>query len=181
MSNAIYAWLCQSYFSFLQSASSPQEIVTQAHGVGYKGVSLCDFDGVYGLVQGYKATKDLSDDSFRMFYGAQFLWKVEIDTQPPVPTLFDSQQPVFWQNRFVVVATHKKSYGHICELATYVHRLQKQAEEIDCDDEKVPWPRDAIAIIPMRGSQQLISPYHPDLLSQWITCVKRLTEKFDRV
>lgn len=177
----VYAWLCQSHFSFLQGASSPLELAQTARDLGYEGMALSDFDGAYGLVQAYKAKRELESETFRMFYGMQFLWKADVGVEAPSPRSFDDNLPVFWQNRIVLLAATKKAHAQISKLATYVHRFEKQARAIDLNDSDVPWPEDAIAILPSRGVQQLISPHQIEKQKLWISCVKLLCQKLRRV
>ncbi|KKO45308.1 DNA polymerase [Arsukibacterium ikkense] len=49
---------CQSYFSFLQGASSPQELVTQAAALGYQALAITDECSVAGVVRAYRAVNE---------------------------------------------------------------------------------------------------------------------------
>jgi error-prone DNA polymerase len=49
---------CQSYFSFLQGASSPEELVKRAAQLGYKALAITDECSVAGVVRAYRAIKD---------------------------------------------------------------------------------------------------------------------------
>src|SRR5690606_7995076 len=48
--------LGRSNFSFLQGASHPDEMVLRARSLGYKGLALCDLNGLYGVVRAYQST-----------------------------------------------------------------------------------------------------------------------------
>lgn len=52
--------LAKSNFSFLQAASHPEEMVHTAQALGYRGIGLCDSNGLYGVVRGYKAASQPS-------------------------------------------------------------------------------------------------------------------------
>ncbi len=59
MSHHGYAELfCRSYFSFLEGASSPEELVTAAVAQGLTALAVTDRDGVYGLVQAHRAARE---------------------------------------------------------------------------------------------------------------------------
>ena len=47
--------LGRSNFSFLQGASHPEEMVLEAQALGYRGLALCDLNGLYGVVRAYQA------------------------------------------------------------------------------------------------------------------------------
>src|SRR6185503_18361862 len=47
--------LAKSNFSFLQGASHPEEMVLQAQALGYRGLALCDANGLYGVVRGWQS------------------------------------------------------------------------------------------------------------------------------
>ena len=48
--------LGRSNFSFLQGASHPEEMVLHAQALGYRGMALCDLNGLYGVVRAFQAT-----------------------------------------------------------------------------------------------------------------------------
>lgn len=47
--------LGRSNFSFLQGASHPEEMVKRAQELQYKGIAICDVNGLYGVVRGHVA------------------------------------------------------------------------------------------------------------------------------
>jgi error-prone DNA polymerase len=49
----------KSHFSFLEGASSPEELVEHAHGLGLPALALTDRDGVYGIVRAHMKAKAL--------------------------------------------------------------------------------------------------------------------------
>ena len=49
--------LARSNFSFLQGASHPEELVLKAKSLGYRGLAICDVNGLYGVVRGYQAAE----------------------------------------------------------------------------------------------------------------------------
>jgi error-prone DNA polymerase len=46
-----------SAFSFLEGASLPEDLMTEAARLGYRSMALCDRDGVYGAPRFYQAAK----------------------------------------------------------------------------------------------------------------------------
>ncbi len=60
MSTQVYAPLwCKSNFSFLEGASSPEELVGEAHALGLSHIALTDRDGLYGVVAAFLEAKRL--------------------------------------------------------------------------------------------------------------------------
>ena len=51
--------LARSSFSFLRGASHPEEIVEHAFQLDLETVCLCDLDGIYGAVRGWKKYNEL--------------------------------------------------------------------------------------------------------------------------
>ncbi|HAN31653.1 MAG TPA: error-prone DNA polymerase, partial [Myxococcales bacterium] len=51
--------LVQSHFSFLESVSSPVELVEAAHQQGIKAICVSDRDGVYGIVRAWARATEL--------------------------------------------------------------------------------------------------------------------------
>ncbi len=60
--------LGRSSFSFLQGASSPEEMVETAQAFGLKSLALCDRDGLYGSVRAHARAKELG---FQFHVGAE--------------------------------------------------------------------------------------------------------------
>ncbi|MCS7238288.1 MAG: error-prone DNA polymerase [Thermoguttaceae bacterium] len=83
----------QSNFSFLLAASHPDELVRQAHALGYTALALTDRNSLAGIVRAYAAAKDLG---FKLLVGAEI---TPVDT-PPV----------------VLLAMNRVGYGHLCRL-----------------------------------------------------------------
>ncbi|MGN6103841.1 MAG: error-prone DNA polymerase [Kofleriaceae bacterium] len=50
---------CKSNCSFLEGASSPEELVTAAHALHLSSIALTDRDGVYGMVRAHTRARDL--------------------------------------------------------------------------------------------------------------------------
>ena len=49
----------RSYFSFLDGASAPEDMVARAHELGYAAVAVTDIDGVYGVPRAHLAARQL--------------------------------------------------------------------------------------------------------------------------
>src|SRR5947207_13127853 len=50
---------CHTNFSFLDGASQPEELATEAHRLGLKGLAVTDHDGFYGVVRFSGAARDM--------------------------------------------------------------------------------------------------------------------------
>lgn len=54
-----YELHCHSNFSFLDGASHPEELATQAARLGLSGLALTDHDGMYGVVRFHQAAREM--------------------------------------------------------------------------------------------------------------------------
>ena len=138
-------WLCHSNFSFLMGASHPHELIERAQGLGYHGLALTDYDGVYGSARMHNAwvrqskSLDSAQTPIRLFHGAEFhLAK-------------DHELPLLLQDTVALLATSHRGYHNLSALASYAHRDGKLAANIPPDALLSADVTDLAAIIPMRG------------------------------
>ena len=52
MNEYVPLW-CKSHYSFLEGASSPEELVAKAQDLGLPALALTDRDGLYGAVRAH--------------------------------------------------------------------------------------------------------------------------------
>lgn len=98
---------CQSNFSFLRAASHPDELVTQAAGLGYAAVGLTDIASIAGVVRAHGTAKELG---IALVVGAE----VHPTDCPPM---------VLWPS-------DRRAYGGLCRMLS---RGRMRAEKGDCD------------------------------------------------
>ena len=95
----MYAELhCHSAYSFLDGASPPDEILAEAHRLGYPAIALTDRNGLYGSLAFAHAAKPL---------GIQSITGAEV-------TLTDGSQ-------LVLLAETPEGYSNLCRLLTETH------------------------------------------------------------
>jgi len=92
---------CHSYFSFLDGASSPEELVARAADLGLEALALTDHDGLYGAVAFYRAA---TKADIKPIIGAEV-------------TLTDA-------SHLTLLAKNRHGYGNLCRLLSYAHRDQ---------------------------------------------------------
>ncbi len=135
-----FEWLSHSEYSFLVGVGRPECLVDRSHGLGYSGIALCDFDGVYGLVKGFKRAEKVPS-AFRFFYGA------ELHLFP------DHDLPVLQQKTLVLIATSHRGYRNLCCLLSACRREETGKKNPFLSLEK--WLEfdltDLVAVVPMRG------------------------------
>lgn len=90
---------CKSNFSFLEGASHPDELISQAAELGYCALAVTDRESLAGVVRAHRAAKELN---FKLIIGA------EVHPLDAAPT-------VLW-------ATDRNSYGRLCRLLTVGRR-----------------------------------------------------------
>jgi len=102
----VYAELhCHSAFSFLDGASPPDELLAEAHRLGYPAVALTDRNGIYGSLAFAHAAAPL---------GIQAITGAEV-------TLTDGSQ-------LILLAETAQGYASLCRLLTETHL---KAERLD--------------------------------------------------
>jgi error-prone DNA polymerase len=89
---------CKSNFSFLEGASHPEELISQAHTLNWPALALTDRDGIYGIVRAYKKAKEL---------GLHFVVGSQV-------TLEDASS-------LILLAQNKTGYTHLCRLLSRGH------------------------------------------------------------
>lgn len=98
--------LARSNFSFLQGASHPEEMVETAIQLGYQGISICDLNGLYGVVRGFNTVRSPShftasvhaSEDFRYHFGTELTLVEEIS--------------------LVLTPINKMGYHRLCEILT---------------------------------------------------------------
>jgi error-prone DNA polymerase len=143
-----HEWLCHTNFSFLAGASHPDECLDRAAALGYHGLGVTDFDGVYGLARthlhGRKLKQRLAEAGepplrTKLFYGAE------------LRLARDHDMPIVYQDTLAVVAQTREGYANLCALASYAHRGGKLYAHVPLAD-LLSRPVDGlVAIQPMRG------------------------------
>src|SRR2546430_1296269 len=96
---------CRSAFSFLDGASPPDELLAQAHSLGYPALALTDRNGIYGSLAFAHAAQPL---------GIQAITGAEV-------TLTDG-------SHVILLAETPQGYSNLCRLLTETHL---QAERLD--------------------------------------------------
>ena len=106
------ALFCKSYFSFLEGASSPAELVERADALGLQALALTDRDGVYGAVRAHMAARELN---VKLIHGAE----VSIDDGSAI----------------VLLAPDRDAYRNLCRLLTKGRlRCAKGESEVTWDE-----------------------------------------------
>ncbi|HEY4082955.1 MAG TPA: error-prone DNA polymerase [Burkholderiaceae bacterium] len=105
---------CLSSFSFLRSASDPDDLVTRAGELGYEALAITDECSLAGVVRAYSQCRRLAKDDLpvpRLLIGSEFLVRA------------DDDKPLF---KLVLLATNMNGYGN---LSQFITRLRRAAEK----------------------------------------------------
>jgi len=97
---------CKTNFSFLEGASHPNELVTEAARFGYAGMAVTDRNSLAGVVRAHVAAKEAG---LKLVIGAEV-------------TLVDASPVLLW-------AMNRHGYGRLCQLLT---RGRRQAPKGEC-------------------------------------------------
>ncbi len=134
---------CKSNFSFLDGASHPDELVTEAARLGLRALALTDRDGVYGAVRAHVKAREL---------GVHLVQGAEI-------TRTDG-------GRVILLATDRRGYANLCRLITIGRRRSPKGESSSTIDEIARhagglvalWPGEPIAAPDAPASNGEASP-----------------------
>ena len=87
----------RTHFSFLEGASSPNEMVAQAVALGLSALAVADRDGLYGIVRAHVAA---SEAGLPLVIGAT----LTLEDAPPL----------------VLLVQDRRGYGRLCRLVTHM-------------------------------------------------------------
>lgn len=102
--------ICMSNFSFLKGASHPEELVHQAHSLGYKALAITDECSLAGIVRAHAAAEKYN---FKLIVGSQFGF---------------SEKSEFAGERVVLLVKNINGYKHLCRLITQARRRSIKGE-----------------------------------------------------
>ena len=98
----------RTHFSFLQAASSPEELVERARELGYDAIGIADRDGLYGMV---RAHEQAAKHGLKLVVGCELTVRVA----PPHATL-------------TVHVASGDGYANLCHLLTRSHALHPKGK-----------------------------------------------------
>ncbi|WP_413569329.1 error-prone DNA polymerase [Bdellovibrio sp. HCB117] len=98
--------LGRSNFSFLQGASSPEEMVIEAIKLDYDGVGICDLNGLYGVVRGFLSVKSPS------------MFEASVQAKEGFKYLVGSELTLTDETSVTLIPINKEGYSHLCKLLT---------------------------------------------------------------
>jgi len=91
-------FFAKTHYSFLEGASSPEELFSTAAMRGYSGLGIADFNGLYGIARAHAASQN---QGIPLYIGSQISWK-------------NTSLHLFAMNR--------NGYGNLCELLSHIHQ-----------------------------------------------------------
>ena len=98
----------RSFFSFLEGAAAPEELVERAHALGYGALAVTDVDGVYGAPRAHLAAKRLG---LRLVHGAEITVATTERAASPGPGFAPA-------GRVVVLALDGRGWARLCRIIT---------------------------------------------------------------
>ncbi|CCN36885.1 putative Bacterial DNA polymerase III, alpha subunit [Vibrio nigripulchritudo SO65] len=98
---------CQTNFSFLEGASSPEELVTQADFLQYSAIAITDECSVAGVVRAHTAARD-QELKVKLIVGSLFRMNEEVE--------------------LILLAPDRQAYGELCRIITNARRRSAKGE-----------------------------------------------------
>lgn len=128
-----YAELCTlSNFSFLRGASHPEELVEQAHRLGYSALALTDECSLAGVVRAHVRARELG-----------------------IHLIIGSQLQVGESCRLVVLVTDRAAYAELSGLITLARRRSPKGQyRLHMEDLRFRLKRCLVIWLPQRGEQK---------------------------
>jgi error-prone DNA polymerase len=147
----------RSAFSFLEGASSPEDLVSVCAARGMATMALLDRDGVYGAPRFYQAAKKTA--SFRAHIGAE------------VTSAFGWRYPLLVESR--------AGYQNLCRLIT---RMKLRAHKGEGHIESEDLAGLSAGLICLTGGEEgpLVSALEKGGITRGLECVQQLCELFGR-
>ena len=96
----------RSYFSFLDAASAPEELVERAHTLGYRALAVTDVDGLYGVPRAHLEARRLG---LSLIVGAELTVALSDQAASPGPAFAPS-------GRLVLLALDAGGYARLSRL-----------------------------------------------------------------
>ena len=116
---------CKSYYSFLEGASAPDDLVARAAALGLSALALTDRDGVYGIPAAHEAAKAAG---VRLLVGSQ----VAVAGSAPIATRTGRMVD---PSTILLLAGDRRGYANLCRLLTRGRlRAPKGECRLDWDD-----------------------------------------------
>ena len=115
---------CHSAFSFLDGASSPEQLVLQAVALGYPALALTDHNGLYGSMVFAQAAKQL---------GLQAITGAEL-------TLLDG-------SHVTLLAETPRGYANLCRLITEAHLERDDRRDARLDFSSMEQRHDGLIVL----------------------------------
>lgn len=134
--------LARSNFSFLQGASHPEELILRAKELGYRGMAICDVNGLYGIVRGYQAAEKPS-----AFDAEQLAFTNDDGTSKiPFQYLCGSELTPYNASPLTLIPMNKNGYVKLCRLLTNAKRRAPKGHIVVDFEEILRANEDLIAI-----------------------------------
>lgn len=117
--------LGRSNFSFLQGASHPEEMVLRAQALGYRGLALCDLNGLYGVVRAFQAIE----------YPSHFTTpRPDALTSKPFTYHCGAEMQLIDRSSIALLPMNKDGYNNLCRIVTESKRSsEKGFSNLDFD------------------------------------------------
>jgi error-prone DNA polymerase len=135
-----WEWTSHTNFSFLTGASHPEDFVQRAYELGYRGLGITDYDGVYGIVRGYRRQQQFPEGrQLPLFYGCE------------MHLADDHTRPVVYRDTVTLLALNRAGYQQMNELISFAHRDSKDRAVLPLEHLLNRASPDLICLQPMRG------------------------------
>ncbi|HOB67454.1 error-prone DNA polymerase [Ottowia sp.] len=123
---------CLTHFSFQRGASSPEDLVRRAWGLGYTALAITDECSVAGVVRAWKARKDAQTALETGEADAELLQlqatRAALGAQEPLKLLVGSEFRFEGQGTLVTLARDLQGWGDLCSFISACRRAAPKGQ-----------------------------------------------------
>jgi error-prone DNA polymerase len=137
----------KSCFSFLRAASHPEELVQQAHQLGYRGLAITDINGFYGMVRTHESARQLL---FTSLFGVE----IRLEGSP-----------------LILLAKSFKGYSRLCRMISEAYQNRPKGDPLFTQELVKKWldPQVMHSLLPANQPT-------PQNLFSWLREISPLTQ-----
>jgi error-prone DNA polymerase len=137
----------KSNHSFLEGASTPEDLVARAHALGLPALALTDRDGVYGAVKAHVKAKELG---IKLVVGAQITFATNLETKR--------------EHLVLLFAQNRGGYADLCRLISLGHARCEKGRSLVTMDELRNSSGQLVAVCADPGLLSSLKPIYGDAL-----------------
>lgn len=128
----------------------------RAHELGYRGLGITDYDGVYGIVRAFRQQQLLAEGQVQQLLAEG--QQIPLFFGSEIHLAADHKQPPVYRDSIILLALNRSGYHQLNELISFAHKGSKDAAVLPLDRLLAAASPDLICLQPMRGLIRRATP-----------------------